>query len=136
MSFTADMKAAREAKGYSQTKAAEKLDISAQFWGQIERQSERGADDTVAAMADLVGLTPDWLESHGRDGAADILRTTPADTGIYDDVLVLQVILRKLTPAELTWLVAHTEMFARLRAQNPDGDAAQAERKDTSRRAG
>jgi transcriptional regulator with XRE-family HTH domain len=121
MDYTDLIRQARDRKGLSQQAAATEAGITVQHWGQIERGKERGKDETVAKMALVVGVTAEQLENAGRDLAADQLRELRAeadgqdpDSETFDDVLMLQGILRKLTLSELRWIIDHADVLAGL----------------------
>lgn len=124
MTYADLIRQARDKHGWAQRHVADLAGLTVQHYGQIERGIERGSDDKLAAIAHVLGIPADQLESDGRDGAADRLRELQADeprelTGDerLDDALMLQAILGKLTPGELRWLVAHADILERLHTQ-------------------
>lgn len=75
---------ARKAKGLSARRAARDAAVSEGWWRQIENgytsvggqpAAIKGADDTLARMARVAGVTPEQLRAAGRPQAADVLLT-------------------------------------------------------------
>lgn len=110
------LRRAREARGLTQREAADMAGLTLQTWGQVERGADRGKDETVASMAQVVGVTPDQLENVRRNGAADRLRRqlaelhdqaalTAGETRVDYDLRMFRSILSKLPPEEALWLV-------------------------------
>jgi len=117
--------------------------MTIQHYGQIERGAQRGSDQAVARIAQVVGVSPERLEAESRDGAADRLRELlagdlhePAPGERLDAVIILASILRKLTPYEQRWLVANRDILDRLETRPEEQDAAQSQRDETGRRTG
>jgi transcriptional regulator with XRE-family HTH domain len=78
---------AQKAAGISQRQAAARAGISENRWRNIVSGyttpsagvyvPSKGPADTVARMAQVVGVTPEQLEEAGRDDAAEVLRRLP-----------------------------------------------------------
>ena len=68
------IRAARQRLGLTQEKAAERTDITGQYWSLLETGRERGSVSTYLQIADALDLTLDDLFYDG----IDVLRTKKA----------------------------------------------------------
>ena len=61
MTFGDRMKQARLAKGLHQTELAELVNISSPMINQVERGSKNATAPLIARLAEVLGVTTDWL---------------------------------------------------------------------------
>lgn len=108
--------AARMGLGISQRDAARRTGISEGHWRQITSgyqtvapgrySTVRGTARTVAAMAAVVGLSPEELDAAGRSDAGTVLRTMQAAPTAAAVLQELDVRITTLPPTEAKILLA------------------------------
>lgn len=109
---------ARKARGLTQARMAEQLDVSVEFYGRIERGVAWPSIGTFQRMVDLLGVSADSLLDRELVGAAvDAAPTPSASAAEPPELRQLVGMLRQARPATLRLVSMYLNEVARAEAR-------------------